>query len=85
MLVWDSLNTHVSRTMRRLIDARFWLTVHQLPPYAPEFNPVEGVWSRLNRWLANLTKHGHDELTVLVKTGLKQMQYRPGLIDGLIA
>lgn len=85
VLVWDNLNTHVSRTMRRLIDARLWLTVYQLPPYAPEFNPVEGVWSHLKRSLANLTKHSLDELTVLVKTRLKQMQYRPGLIDGLIA
>lgn len=85
VLVWDNLNTHVSRTMRQLIDARLWLTVYQLPPYAPEFNPVEGVWSHLKRSLANLTKHSLDQLTALVKTRLKRMQYRPGLIDGLIA
>ncbi|MFD9195646.1 transposase [Streptomyces phaeochromogenes] len=41
------LNTHVSRTMHELIGARLWLPVYQLPPYAPEFNPVEGVWSHL--------------------------------------
>lgn len=52
-----NLNTHVSHTMRRLIAERSWLTVYQLPPYAPEFNPVEGVWSHLKRSLANLTKH----------------------------
>ncbi|MFF3585101.1 transposase [Streptomyces mirabilis] len=80
-----NLNTHVSRTMRQLIDARSWLTVYQLPPYAPEFNPVEGVWSHLKRSLANLTKHSLDQLTTLVKTRLKRMQYRPGLIEGLIA
>ncbi|WP_399196779.1 transposase, partial [Streptomyces sp. WAC 01325] len=78
-------NTHVSRTMRELIAARLWLTVYQLPPYAPELNPVEGVWSHLKRSLANLTKHNLDQLTALVKTRLKQMQYRPGLIEGLMA
>ncbi|MEU6657971.1 hypothetical protein [Streptomyces sp. NPDC046821] len=52
---------------------------------APEFNPVEGIWSHLKRSLANLTKHSLDQLTALVKTRLKRMQYRPGLIDGLIA
>jgi len=57
VLVWDNLNTHVSRTMHDLIAARLWLTVYQLPPYAPEFNPVEGMWSHLKRSLANLTKH----------------------------
>ena len=41
VLVWDNLNTHVSRAMRELIAARSWLTVYQLPPYASELNPVE--------------------------------------------
>ncbi|WP_259471987.1 transposase [Streptomyces shenzhenensis] len=85
VLVRDNLNTHVSRTMRELIAARSWLTVYQLPPYAPEFNPVEGVWSHLKRSPANLTEHNLDQLTALVKTRLKQMQYRPRLIKGLMA
>ncbi|MFE7016118.1 hypothetical protein ACFVAQ_37505 [Streptomyces sp. NPDC057651] len=59
--------------------------VHQLPPYAPEFEPVESIWSHLKRSLANLTKHGLDQLTALVKTRPKRMRHRPGLIDGLIA
>jgi hypothetical protein len=37
--------THVGRPMRQLIAARSWLTVYQLPAYAPEVNPVEAVWS----------------------------------------
>ncbi|RFC78427.1 transposase [Streptomyces sp. AcE210] len=61
------------------------MTVCQLPPYAAEFNPVEGVWSHLKRSLANLTKHSLDQLTALAKTRLKRMQYRPSLIDCLIA
>jgi len=43
VLVWDNLPTHVSRAMRQLIAARAWLTVFQLPAYAPELNPVE-MW-----------------------------------------
>jgi DDE superfamily endonuclease len=41
VLVWDGLNTHTSRAMRELTAARPWLTVFQLPAYAPELNPVE--------------------------------------------
>jgi len=85
VLVWDNLNTHVSRTMRKLIAARSWLTVYQLPPYASELNPVEAVWSNLKRSLANLTKQNIDQLTVLVKIRLRRMQYRPGLLDGFLA
>jgi transposase len=85
VLVWDGLNTHTSRVMRDLIAARSWLTVYRLPPYAPEFNPVEPVWSNLKRSLANLTKHNIDQLTALVKTRLRRMQYRSGLLEGFVA
>lgn len=40
VLVWDRLNTHVSRAMRKMIDDRDWLTVFLLPAYSPEPNPV---------------------------------------------
>jgi transposase len=85
VLVWDNLNTHVSRAMADLVAARPWLTVYQLPPYASELNPVEAVWSNLKRSLANLTKQNIDQLTALVKTRLRRMQYRPGLLDGFLA
>jgi DDE superfamily endonuclease len=85
VLIWDNLPTHTSRAMRQLIAARSWLTVFQLPAYAPELNPVEAVWSNLKRSLANLTKQGLDQLAALVKTQLKPMQYRPGLIEGFLA
>jgi putative transposase len=85
VLVWDNLNTHTSRAMGELIAARLWLTVYQLPAYAPELNPVEAVWSHLTRSLANLAKRNLSQLTALIKTRLKRMQYRPGLIDGFLA
>jgi len=43
------------------------------------------VWSHLKRSLANLTKHTISELTALVKTRLRWMQYRPGLLVGFLA
>ncbi|WP_162794734.1 IS630 family transposase [Nonomuraea lactucae] len=49
VVVWDNLNTHTSAQMRRLIEARTWLTVFYLPAYAPELNPVEGVWAHMKR------------------------------------
>jgi putative transposase len=85
VLVWDNLNTHASGAMRELIAARDWLTVFRLPPYASELNPVEPVWSNLKRSLANLTKHDISQLTALVRTRLRRMQYRPGLLEGFLA
>ena len=85
MVVWDGLNTHVSHAMADLVAARDWLTVFRLPPYAHELNPVESVWSHLKRSLANLAKRDISQLTALVKTRLRRMQYRPGLLDGFLA
>ena len=47
--------------------------------------PTEPVWSNLKRSLANLVKHDIGQLTALVKIRLRQMQYRPGLLDGFLA
>jgi hypothetical protein len=85
VLVWDNLNAHISAVMRRLVAARAWLRVYQLPAYAPELNPVEALWSYLKKGLANLAKHTIDQLLILIKTRLKRIQYRPGLIAGFLA
>jgi putative transposase len=85
VVVWDNLNSHVSAAMAELIAARDWLTACQLPPYAHELNPVEPVWSHLKRSLANLAKRNLSELTALVKTRLRRMQYRPALLEGFLA
>ena len=45
VLIWDGLSAHWSHKMRAHLDAqRGWLTVERLPAYAPELNPVEGLW-----------------------------------------
>jgi putative transposase len=47
--------------------------------------PTEPVWSNLKRSLAKLIKQDISQLTTLVKTRLRQMQYRPGLLEGFLA
>ena len=85
VIVWDNSSTHLSAAMAGLAAARDWLTIFQLPPYAHELNPVELVWSHLKRSLANLAKRNLAQLTALVKTRLRRMQYRPGLLGGFLA
>lgn len=85
ILIWDRLNTHVSKAMKRKIDARVWLTVFLLPAYAPDLNPTEGVWSQCKRSMANLAACNLDRLDALVRNRLKRLQYRPATLDGFIA
>ena len=42
IVIWDNLNTHLSRKMRAFTSGHpDWLTMIQLPAYAPDLNPVE--------------------------------------------
>ena len=86
ILCWDNLNTHRSRVMRTLLEAhRDWLTVAQLPSYAPDLNPVEGAWSTMKNSLGNLgTCATPHRLATIMKNRLKRIQYRPALIDGFL-
>jgi hypothetical protein len=47
--------------------------------------PTERVWSVLKRSLANLVKRDLGQLTALVRTRLRRMQYRPRLLEGFLA
>jgi transposase len=62
-----------------------WLTVVQLPSYAPDLNPAEGVWANMKNGLGNLAASNVDQLAAIVRNRLKRIQYRPQLIDGFLA
>jgi DDE superfamily endonuclease len=48
VLLWDGLGAHRSHAMRDWVATQdSWLTVERLPAYAPELNPVEGLWANL--------------------------------------
>jgi putative transposase len=85
VLVWDNSSTHISAMMRRRIAARDWVTVFQLPSYAPELNPTEGMWAHTKKSLTNLAPCSTDQLAGIVKGRLTRLQYRSELLDGFIA
>jgi DDE superfamily endonuclease len=86
ILIWDNLNTHISAAMRGYIEARRgWLTVVQLPAYAPDLNPAEGAWANMKNGLGNLTARDVDQLAAIIRNRLKRIQYRPALISGFLA
>ncbi len=86
ILIWDNLNTHLSAVMRTFTGAHpDWLTVIQLPAYAPDLNPAEGVWANMKNGLGNLAAPDVSKLAAIAKNRLKSIQYRPELISGFLA
>jgi transposase len=55
-----------------------------LPGYAPGLNAVEGAWSVMKRGLANHAATTLDQPEALVRSRLRSIQRRPGLIDVLL-
>jgi len=86
VLIWDNLNVHKRAELRAFTSAQPWLRVFWLPAYAPDLNPVEGIWSVLKRGvLANLAVASFGHLVQVIRHGLKKIQYQPGLIEGCLA
>ncbi|MFE9853681.1 transposase [Streptomyces sp. NPDC005576] len=85
VLVWDNLRMHLVAPLREFFAANAtWLTVFQLPTYAPDLNPQEGVWSLVKRDIGNLAAADLVQITRAVKRRLKRIQYRPELVDGCL-
>jgi transposase len=80
-LIWDGLPSHRSNKMKAWTRAqRRWLVVEQLPGYAPDLNPVEGLWGNLKgSELANLCADTLDEPTHAARAGIDRVRADTGL------
>nr|WP_311767090.1 transposase [Streptomyces rhizosphaericus] len=75
---------HKDARLREFIDTHDWITCYFLPAYAPDLNPVEGIWSLLRRSSqANTTFTDPDHLGAL-RQGLREIQYCSNLVDGFL-
>jgi hypothetical protein len=84
-VVRDNLNTHRSQAMRRYTEKHAdWVTVVHLPGYAPDLNAVEGAWASMKSGLGNHAATPFDDLETLVRSRLRSIQRRPGLINAFL-
>lgn len=87
LLLWDGLQAHrsapVSDWIRENCD---WLRVERLPAYAPELNPVEGMWGWLKgSRLANVCGDALEPLVKRIRNGAQRARRRPLLLRGFLA
>ncbi|CAM5635674.1 hypothetical protein SAURM35S_03926 [Streptomyces aurantiogriseus] len=62
VVVWDNLTTHLAAGLKQYEAEHDWLVTFRLPPYAPDLNPVEAVWSLVRRAMANTAFDTPDDL-----------------------
>ncbi len=80
-LLWDQIPIHRVRLVTAYLARHRKIVVEPFPPYAPELNPVDNVWSYVkhNR-LANYTPRDLRELRERVTVELCRLQKRPDLL-----
>lgn len=85
VVVWDRWSVHRGRRVRQYLDGHSSIDVEWLPPYAPDFNPMDKGWG----WMKyhRLANHGPaqlEELTEAVAQAHEMARARQGLLRGFI-
>ena len=86
IVVWDNGSNHQGSLLRAFLASRPGRRLHleRLPPYAPELNPVEWVWSHVKYGrLANFVPRHVRHLEAKVQRHLLAVGKTPGLLKAL--
>jgi transposase len=87
LVVWDRLPAHRGKVVRAFLreggTKRIYLA--QLPSYAPDLNPDEGVWNYLKRVeLKNVCCHDLHELRTELRKAIARLRHKTDIIQGFI-
>jgi len=82
LIIWDGLAAHKSKAVRDYLDTlNGKLVIDFLPPYAPELNPVEYIWSYWKKnEMANFCPTQFSQLSSFARRKLKSVQKKRRLV-----
>lgn len=72
VVILDNLSSHKSERARWIIESR-GATLEFLPPYSPDLNPIEMVFSKIKQLLRSLACRGRDALWAAMQSVLDQI------------
>jgi transposase len=72
ILVMDNLSAHKNKTAREAILAT-GAEVWDLPPYSPDFNPIEKMWSKVKAYLRWYKARNTEELMKAIGEALTKI------------
>jgi len=85
IIVWDRSVPHRSKKVHALRNNNPRLHLAFFPPYAPELNPVEYIWSySKTNPLANATAMNVPELATRARRSVRSIQKKPYLLRSFI-
>ncbi len=84
VVVWDRGSNHKGPIIREFLSKTRRLRLEMLPPWAPELNPVETIWSWLKYGeLANYVPKGIAPLDTEIIDRLYALKFDPDLLRAL--
>jgi transposase len=84
IVVWDNGTNHRGPIIREFLKKTRRLHLEMLPPWAPDHNPVEAVWSWLKYGeLANYTPENIPELDDTIVDRMIELKFDPELLRAL--
>jgi transposase len=86
LIIWDGAPIHHDRAVNSFgAGAAGQLRVEQLPSYAPDLNPDEGVWDHLKYGeMKNITGHDQAELRHELRLAIARLRHKPEVIRHFI-
>lgn len=84
IVIWDNASIHRGAPVKELCSRYPRLHLVALPPYAPELNADEGVWSLAKATLANGRPDTIDELDAHLDEVLEQLGRSPSKLRSCI-
>jgi transposase len=74
LVVMDNLSSHKSTQAVRAIEA-VGASVVYLPPYSPDFNPIENIFSKLKRLIRALRPRKLGEIVDAVRNAINRLSF----------
>jgi len=85
-LIWDQIRIHSATPVKEFLSKNPSIEVVEFPPYAPELNPVDYVWSYVKHArLANYCPHDLFELRKTISEELTNVKRHPRLLRSLFS
>lgn len=72
LVILDNLATHKIRGVREAIEARGAGLLY-LPPYSPDFNPIEPMWSKIKQVLRSHAPRSDEQLLLAAKAAFQSV------------
>lgn len=88
ILIVDNASIHKSKKIKKFLEKHKDVKIYYLPPYSPEYNPVEIVWRLLKKEVlgARCIKNGMKEVIHRIRKltrkwalGTKKLNVGPGI------